>query len=1631
MAGPMPKTVGNRYQLKGEPIGRGGMGVVYRAYDLATQRDVALKTLKGVEPMALEMFRKEWTVLAQLSHPNIVDIIDSGQFEEGGETRPYFVMPLLPGLTLDNLIRTSSPRLTVARVVEMMAQTCKGLQAAHDRGLIHRDLKPSNLFIMDDDSVKLIDFGVVHLSHGQSVTGIKGSLPYMAPELLQMKPATPASDVFALGVVCYEALTGRNPFARPTESETIQALRGYIPPPVSEVNATASEMISRVVHKAIAKQAAYRFASAREFASSLQKALRNEAIEGFDRVRLGPRIERAKKACGEGDYQFAAEIIAEVESEGHIDPEIHVLRGQVELALRQRAVRQLLDSARVRLEEGEIPLAVQKLQEALEIDPENAEAKLLRAEAEQRRGERQIENWRRLVRQHMDNHLYSQARQALQEILKLDPGDVKAREMLASVDRLEQEFVTARKQKEELYQSAMRAYQGGEISSALDKLEHILALTRGSSHFVTADREAEYQRFYNQVRTERDEYRNAHTGGRKFLAERNFEAALNVCTQMLKRYPGDALFQALKLEVEEQQRQEQSAFVGEVNRRVEAEADLDRKYAILSEAAERFPKERHFEEALRLIRNRRELVNAIVAKARQYEERGQYSDALGQWDILRNIYGQYPGLHFEVERLVRRREGQVREEAKARWVQQIDAQIAAGEYARAQEFAAGALAESPEDRELIGLERLARQGVERSAEARTNLEEAQRLCAERRFPDAVEKLKAARALDQRNPGIRAALLNALLEQAKPLINQDWHAAEPLLQQALELDPYHPVAKSLRALVEDYRRQEHVEELICQARELQASGDVEEALGKVEEGLTSYPSDPRLSQLRSTLGNALPESRRKEMREQFLKQLKALVVRIDEAPEEETRVLLQQSRVLAGRYPEDPEFRTLATEIDRRAQASIARDRAPGANGTPLRPDLTQTLPGGPAESPDPWDAPAATTPAAGAEASAAGPPRKKAEGYFGPVIRIVRRVPPMIQGVVATAATLVVLALIFSHRLPDKNHKPGALEVAFQCRPDVAGAVCNVEPTPVGQKLKVGTTYQFTGLKDGYKTSPRSVTVSDKTPVPVLVDLHMEPEPVLFQVVSNLGSGKVTIDNRDTDLQDSVLPPQALAPGMVHTVKVMDGERELLNFSFSAEPGQLPVVTGPLQPANAQATVVSTLVSRAVLYASAGVKAAAKDQPVADVPPAGLPFDKLNPGNAEAQIDFGGGAQPLPIPLGNAPGLLLRLNSTRADQKVAFLTVTINIPEARVWVDNKPRSVAARMGSKTYRISPGPHVVRVTEEGYEEPPAQNVDIAEGAGKSVTFELAPVVTTATLMLENSTADAEVTIGSISAGKIGADGTLKREGIVPGSYQLVVQKQNYEDHRERIQFAAKDPKRMTVNLKPYGELVFHVTPANATVTYGPPGEAGTSTAPTGRVFVKAGSYEVSATAPDAAPRSQTFVVAAGQPTDVNWSLVPTTARKAPVLPPPPKGDLFDKTWRTTDDGWRAHSGQYGWLSEKQGSFEIELRKPKKTLGVIGHHIEWVVDYADERDRVNYSWDGDSVTRKEIVAGKSKPESKGALKPDSDNIVHFQLDISPAKIVVRQGDRVVDTLTRESVTELHKFGFKGDVEIRASRR
>ena len=348
----------------------------------------------------------------------------------------------------------------------------------------------------------------------------------------------------------------------------------------------------------------------------------------FDPARIQPRIERVRKTFQQGDYQFADEILTELEVEGYVDEAIASLRRCISDSQRQKTIAQLLDSARTRAEQQEYPLALQKLQELLAMDPAHGAALALQRSIENRRSEQKIEDWLRLAHQHKDQSAFSHARQAIQNVLELKPGDVRALKLMSEVDRREQEFVRSRQEQDKLYAKAMEAWQNGEVSAALSKLERLVTLSGQSNDTAAPERASTFQNFYNQVRSEHDAIKNAYETARKNLADGNFDAALEICKQQLALHPGQALFQALKFDVEERQRQELSHCIAEVDRRVETEPDLEKRVTILADALQRYPGESHFERALRTMREKRDLVKAIQTKAQSYEDHGQYADAL-------------------------------------------------------------------------------------------------------------------------------------------------------------------------------------------------------------------------------------------------------------------------------------------------------------------------------------------------------------------------------------------------------------------------------------------------------------------------------------------------------------------------------------------------------------------------------------------------------------------------------------------------------------------------------------------------------------------------------------------------------------------------------------------------------------------------------------------------------------------------------------------------------------------------------------------------------------------------------------------------------------------------------------------
>ena len=201
-----------KYLITGR-IGRGGMGMVYRGLDPALDREVAIKTLVAegsFDPESRRRFEVEARAAAKLAHPNIVTVHELG--EDRGIL--FIAMEMLPGVDLDSLLR-SGEALPLAEKLDIVAQVCRGLAFAHDRGVVHRDIKPSNVRLLDDGTAKIMDFGIAKLGAGHHITKtgmMVGTVHYMSPEQVRGKPLDGRSDVFSAGVILYELLAGERPF---------------------------------------------------------------------------------------------------------------------------------------------------------------------------------------------------------------------------------------------------------------------------------------------------------------------------------------------------------------------------------------------------------------------------------------------------------------------------------------------------------------------------------------------------------------------------------------------------------------------------------------------------------------------------------------------------------------------------------------------------------------------------------------------------------------------------------------------------------------------------------------------------------------------------------------------------------------------------------------------------------------------------------------------------------------------------------------------------------------------------------------------------------------------------------------------------------------------------------------------------------------------------------------------------------------------------------------------------------------------------------------------------------------------------------------------------------------------------
>ena len=269
-------VVANRYEVV-QHIGQGGMADVFLAIDTILNRHVAIKILRSdqsTDAISILRFEREAQAATTLAHPNIVEIYDVGEYKN----HHYIVMEYVAGKTLKKVIRDRAPLLNL-EAVDTMKQLTSAVAEAHKRGIIHRDIKPQNVIVKSDGSVKILDFGIATAKGSAQLTqanNVMGSVHYLAPELAKGEPASPQSDIYALGIVFYEMLTGDVPF-KADQAVQIALLHMREPmPSVRKANPNVPQSVENIIIRATAKNPKLRYQSCDEMLKDLEQCMSPE-----------------------------------------------------------------------------------------------------------------------------------------------------------------------------------------------------------------------------------------------------------------------------------------------------------------------------------------------------------------------------------------------------------------------------------------------------------------------------------------------------------------------------------------------------------------------------------------------------------------------------------------------------------------------------------------------------------------------------------------------------------------------------------------------------------------------------------------------------------------------------------------------------------------------------------------------------------------------------------------------------------------------------------------------------------------------------------------------------------------------------------------------------------------------------------------------------------------------------------------------------------------------------------------------------------------------------------------------------------------------------------------------------------
>lgn len=528
-----------------EQLGRGGMGLVYRAWDPTMQRWVALKTItqdKAARAEFVKRFRREAVAAGGLDHPNIVTIYETG--EEGDVC--YIAMQFLEGSDMESLIKSPDwdEEFSIFRKLDVLVQVCRGLAYAHSKAVVHRDVKPANVMILPDGTAKVVDFGIARIGETTSTSQvIVGTASYMAPEQLQGNVVDERADVFAVGVLAYRMFTRRLPFEGDNVSGILYKILHGPPPRLSAYAADCPPDLEKIVLTALAKDRDQRYRTMEELGFEFQRLLGS-----LNATQVSSYIEEARRLLLTGVPLKAKELLRKVLELDPANAAASEMWHQVQKLIQEehdrRKAQSLQEEGIQAYGRGDWVRALECFNLGLQLDQNNETLlnyrDLTLREQEKIQAIKQKMNAAHAAERRGDQ---TAARGYLLETLQLSPQNAEAKALLAQVEG-ELAQIQNRREAQQIVDRAQRALTARSYPEALSLLEKAQALDPENRHVARLRSSV----LADQAAAQKQRLRGEKIAAAKAALERgDFSVALEEAQNGLQAFPDDPALQQLLL----------------------------------------------------------------------------------------------------------------------------------------------------------------------------------------------------------------------------------------------------------------------------------------------------------------------------------------------------------------------------------------------------------------------------------------------------------------------------------------------------------------------------------------------------------------------------------------------------------------------------------------------------------------------------------------------------------------------------------------------------------------------------------------------------------------------------------------------------------------------------------------------------------------------------------------------------------------------------------------------------------------------------------------------------------------------------------------------------------------------------